>query len=86
MAEPGETIVVERQGPVTTVVLNRPQVRNALDIASSQALAEAFFAFERDASARVAVLWGAAHGGEAFYDKHRMRLVRMFLDKYLNAQ
>ncbi len=32
------------------------------------------------------VVHGSAHGGEAFYDKHRMRLVRMFLGKYLNAQ
>ncbi len=58
MTEPSELILVEREGPVTTVVLNRPQVRNALDIAASEALAAAFFDFERDANARVAVLWG----------------------------
>ena len=50
---------VERAGPVTTVVLDRPEARNAVDGPSATALAEAFRAFEADADARVAVLWGA---------------------------
>ncbi|HEY4027603.1 MAG TPA: crotonase/enoyl-CoA hydratase family protein [Candidatus Dormibacteraeota bacterium] len=49
---------VERDGPVTTVVLSRPEVRNAVDRPAADALAEAFRAFEADDSARVAVLWG----------------------------
>jgi len=49
---------VEKQGPVTTVILSRPQVRNAVDPATAGALADAFRAFERDEAARVAVLWG----------------------------
>lgn len=48
----------ERRGGVTTVVLGRPQVRNAVDGAAAAALVEAFRAFERDAAAHVAVLWG----------------------------
>jgi len=48
----------ERDGPVTTVILSRPEVRNAVDRAAAEALAEAFRAFEADAGARVAVLWG----------------------------
>ena len=34
---PHETLIVERDGPVTKVTLNRPEVRNAL---SPQMLAE----------------------------------------------
>jgi enoyl-CoA hydratase len=49
---------VEKNGPVTTVILYRPDVRNAVDRPTAQALAAAFEAFEVDASARVAVLWG----------------------------
>jgi enoyl-CoA hydratase len=50
---------VERAGAVTTVVLDRPERRNAVDGATAQALAEAFRAFDADPAARVAVLWGA---------------------------
>jgi len=48
----------EKQGPVTTVILSRPEVRNAVDGPTAQALADAFRAFEADDEARVAVLWG----------------------------
>jgi enoyl-CoA hydratase len=50
---------VERAGAVTTVILDRPAVRNAVDRATAQALADAFRAFDADDEARVAVLWGA---------------------------
>jgi enoyl-CoA hydratase/carnithine racemase len=49
----------ETQGTVTTIVLDRPDRRNAIDRPTGQALAAAFRAFERDKAARVAVLWGA---------------------------
>lgn len=49
---------VEREGPVTTVVLSRPEVRNAVDGPTARELADAFRAFEADETARVAVLWG----------------------------
>ncbi|GAA3030833.1 crotonase/enoyl-CoA hydratase family protein [Streptomyces glomeratus] len=49
---------IERQGYVTTVVLSRPEARNAVDGPTAAALADAFRAFEADPSARVAVLWG----------------------------
>jgi enoyl-CoA hydratase len=49
---------VEKRGPVTTVVLARPERRNAVDRATAAALAGAFRGFERDAEARVAVLFG----------------------------
>jgi enoyl-CoA hydratase len=49
---------IERQGYVTTVVLSRPEARNAVDGPTAVALAAAFREFEADESARVAVLWG----------------------------
>ena len=48
----------ERQGHVTTVVLSRPEVRNAVDGPTAVELADAFREFEADEEARVAVLWG----------------------------
>ncbi len=49
---------VEQQGAVTTVILARPEARNAVDRVHAEALAAAFRAFEADESARVGVLWG----------------------------
>ncbi|MCW3839464.1 crotonase/enoyl-CoA hydratase family protein [Micromonospora yasonensis] len=50
---------VEHAGPVTTVILDRPEARNAVDGPTARALADAFRAFEADPDAAVAVLWGA---------------------------
>ncbi|MFQ3562961.1 crotonase/enoyl-CoA hydratase family protein [Streptomyces gramineus] len=49
---------LERQGPVTTVVLSRPAARNAVDGPTAAELTSAFLEFEADDAARVAVLWG----------------------------
>ncbi|MCB0933218.1 MAG: crotonase/enoyl-CoA hydratase family protein [Mycobacterium sp.] len=49
---------VEHNGPVTTVILDRPHARNAVDGPTALALFEAFKAFDRDDSASVAVLYG----------------------------
>lgn len=49
---------IEKKGKVWTVIHSRPQARNAMDPASADALVEAFQAFDRDAGAAVAVLWG----------------------------
>jgi enoyl-CoA hydratase len=50
---------VDRSGPVTTVILDRPEVRNAVDGPTAAALAEAFADFDADSDAAVAVLFGA---------------------------
>jgi len=50
---------VERSGPVTTVILDRPEVRNAVNGPAAAALAEAFGDFDADPDASVAVLFGA---------------------------
>ncbi len=49
---------VERNGPVTTVILNRPEARNAVDRQTAEALADAFRAFDADPEAAVGVLYG----------------------------
>lgn len=49
---------IEREGPVSTVLLHRPERRNAVDGATAQALAAAFREFDADDSAAVAVLHG----------------------------
>jgi len=54
-----QSVRVEVVGPVTTVVLDRPQARNAVDGPTAQALADAFRAFDADDTQRVAVLSGA---------------------------
>jgi enoyl-CoA hydratase len=52
------SVRVEQNGPVTTVILDRPEVRNAVDRKTAQALAEAFRAFDADPNALVSVLIG----------------------------
>jgi enoyl-CoA hydratase len=49
---------VERDGPVTTVVLSRPERRNAVDGDTAAALVSAFREFDRESQAAVAVLYG----------------------------
>jgi enoyl-CoA hydratase len=49
---------VERNGPVTTIILTRPERRNAVDRETADALVEAVVTFDRDSSASVGVLWG----------------------------
>jgi enoyl-CoA hydratase len=48
----------EKNGAVTTVILSRPDRRNAVDRPTAEALAEAFLAFDRDPGAAAAVFYG----------------------------
>lgn len=54
-----ESVRVERRGSVYTVILDRPDARNAISPATANDLAEAFRGFEADDTASVAVLYGA---------------------------
>jgi enoyl-CoA hydratase len=56
---PKPAVRVDRSGPVTTVILDRPDARNAVDGPTAAALAEAFADFDADDDAAVAVLFGA---------------------------
>ena len=55
------TVHIEKEGDVTVVTLDRPDVRNAVDSNHARTLYDAFLAFDADDSARVAVFHGA-HG------------------------
>jgi enoyl-CoA hydratase len=52
-------IRLERSDAVATIVIDRPEARNAVDGAAASALAEAFREVERDQTLRATVLWGA---------------------------
>ena len=52
------SVTVVRNAPVTTVIIDRPLARNAVNGPTAIALFEAFEEFDRDDSASVAVLWG----------------------------
>ncbi len=53
-----DRIRVEQRERVTVVSITRPEVRNAVDGETARQLAEAFRAFDADAAADVAVLYG----------------------------
>ncbi len=54
-----DSVLIEVDGPVWTVTINRPAARNAVDPPTSRALAKAFRDFDADGSACVAILAGA---------------------------
>ena len=54
-----DTLLLERDGPVTVVTLSRPERRNAVDSLCADQLREAFLAFDADDTQSVAVLTGA---------------------------
>ena len=54
-----DTLVVEHDGPVTLVTIDRPERRNAVDSVCADQLREVFEAFDRDDARSVAILTGA---------------------------
>ena len=62
------SVTVEKKDSVTTVILSRPDVRNAVDRPTAQALASAFRDFDADPEARICVFWGAGGTFCAGYD------------------
>jgi len=53
------TVRIEKDGPVWTVIHDRPDARNAMDPESADALTAAFLEFDADKKAAVAVFYGA---------------------------
>jgi enoyl-CoA hydratase len=53
------SVSISRDGPVTIVMIDRPDRRNAVDAATARALYDAFQAFDADETASVAVLTGS---------------------------
>jgi enoyl-CoA hydratase len=61
---PYENLLVEHDGPVAIVTVNRPQVLNALDAATLDALGDAMVDLQRDERVRVVIVTGS--GARAF--------------------
>ena len=53
------TVRFEGDGPVAVVTIDRPERRNAVDLATANALVEAFRRFDRDPALTVGILTGA---------------------------
>jgi enoyl-CoA hydratase len=51
-------VLIERRDHVMTIILNRPDVKNAIDGPTAHELAQAFKQFETDNASHIAVLWG----------------------------
>jgi enoyl-CoA hydratase len=52
------SVLVDREGAVTVISINRPHCRNAVDGATARRLYDAFLAFDADENASVAVFTG----------------------------
>ena len=50
------SLLIESDGPVFVVTMDRPKARNAVDPAQAERLREAFDSFEHNDAAKVAVL------------------------------
>ena len=76
------TVRIEKDGPVWTVIHDRPEARNAMDPESADALTAAFLEFDADKDASVAVFYGA---GGAFCAGWDLKYVST-LDAELSAR
>ncbi len=54
-----QDVIVEREGPVLIVTINRPKLRNAIDRATSQAIARAMDELDDDPALTLGILTGA---------------------------
>lgn len=52
-------VAMETNGKVCTIIIDRPDVKNAVDRKAADKLTDAFRAFDANDSLKVAVLWGA---------------------------
>jgi enoyl-CoA hydratase len=76
-----ETLLVDQDGPVTLVTLNRPQALNALNSRVLADLLDAFAAFDADATQRCAILTGSDRAFAAGADIKEMSQ-QTFADMY----
>lgn len=53
-----KNIIVQKEGNITTILINRPNVKNAVDGETAQELADAFRSFDQDGDSYVAILGG----------------------------
>ena len=55
------TVRVEKDGPVTTIINDRPEARNAVDPETGDALVEAFLEFDDDRLAMAVLSYSCIH-------------------------
>ena len=88
MTAPGtgdEKVLVRREGTILIVTIHRPQARNAIDRATSEAIARAMDELDGDASLSLGILTGAGAHFCIGYALARMETVtaaRMLLDRF----
>ncbi|MFF0633152.1 crotonase/enoyl-CoA hydratase family protein [Nocardia sp. NPDC004151] len=56
---PPAPVLIERRGHIMIITINRPHVRNAINLAAALGLERAIDAYEADPNARIAILTGA---------------------------
>jgi enoyl-CoA hydratase len=61
-------VSTEQQGAVFSIILNRPEVKNAVNKETAKQLRQAFVQFENDVHSRIAVVSGASGTFCAGYD------------------
>lgn len=71
-AEPQAVEVNKTADGITTITINRPHRRNAIDGATGRKLTDAFLAFEDDPSQKVCVFYGANDTFCAGFDLHEV--------------
>lgn len=52
------TILIEKNYPIYTIIIDNPEVKNAVDDPTARELANAFRDFDKDDKGEVAILWG----------------------------
>jgi enoyl-CoA hydratase len=63
-----QTLVLDRAGSIATITLNRPDARNAVNVALAEGVAAALDTLDGDADLRTGVLTGAGKGFSAGMD------------------
>lgn len=67
-----DVILVDKDGPITIISLNRPECRNAINRAMAHDLCEAITDFENDDTATIGVLHGIGGSFSSGYDMHEL--------------
>lgn len=70
--EPGAVQVTKTEDGITTIIINRPHRRNAVDGPTAVKLAEAFYSFDNDPSQKVCVFSGVGGNFSAGFDLHEV--------------
>lgn len=76
--------IVERQGPVTIVTINRPEAMNALHPLANEELSEVFDAFQADPDQWIAIVTGA--GDKAFSSGNDLKFTAELMSEGLAVE